>query len=365
MPKVLQGDKFHNKGTIKHDKETQPPKRYTQASLIRELENRNLGTKATRASIIESLYDRNYIKNDPIEATELGMQTVEVLDKYCPEILDEQLTRHFEEEMEEIREKHLAEPKVIDEAKKELTKLLEKFKKNEKSIGKELLVSYRQALETQSFIGKCPKCNKGSLRITYSKKSKRRFIACDNYPECKTIFNMPYGIVKAAGKTCDKCGYPIIQIIASRRFQETCLNSDCPSKKSKDSKIQKEVDRIESGKIEKACPVCGKNLTLRRSMYGQFLGCSGFPECRYIEKIPKDDADKKTIEEKREYISHNKEKYIAETAARAEARKNRFQKYPQKTAKTDIVKDVKASAKTAAVKTAIKPASKKTFKKKQ
>ncbi|MGV8172520.1 MAG: DNA topoisomerase I [Candidatus Woesearchaeota archaeon] len=344
MPKVSSGEKFHNKETIKHDKQTQPPRRYTQASLIRELENRNLGTKATRAAILESLYDRNYIKNDPIEATELGMETVRVLDKYCPEINDEQLTRHFEEEMDEIREKKLGEHKILVEAKAELTKMLEKFKKNEEGIGKELLTSYKKALETESYIGKCPKCNKGNLRITYSRKSKRRFIACDAYPNCKTIFNMPFGKVKATEKVCDKCHYPIIQIISGRRFQETCLNNDCPSKKSEDKKIQKEVDKIESGKIEKECPLCGKNLALRKSMYGQFLGCSAYPECRYIEKIPKDDADKKAIEEKRKYITHNKTKYIADMNARAEARKNRFQKKDKTTPETET-KPVKTAAK--------------------
>jgi DNA topoisomerase-1 len=335
MPKVKEGDKFKNKEVTKHDKFTQPPRRYTQASLIRELENRNLGTKATRAAIIDSLYDRNYVKNDPIEATELGMETVRVLDKYCPEINDEQLTRHFEEEMEEIREKKLGEHTILTEAKGELTKMLEKFKKNEKVIGAELLTSYKKALETESYIGKCPKCDKGNLRITYSRKSKRRFIACDAYPDCKTIFNMPFGKVKATEKVCDTCKYPVIQVIAARRFQEMCLNNDCPSKKSEDRAIQKELDKIESGKIEKACPVCGKNLSLRRSMFGQFLGCSAYPTCRYIEKIPKDDADKKVIEEKRKYISANKEKYVAEMAAKAEARKNRFQKGGKKTTLTE------------------------------
>jgi len=356
MPAVKQGDKFKNKEAIKHDKETQPPRRYTQASLIRELEDRNLGTKATRAAIIESLYDRNYIKNDAIEATELGMETIRVLDKYCPEIVDEELTRHFEEEMDEIREKKLSEHKIIDEAKIELTRLLDKFKKNEKGIGAELLTSYKKALETESYIGKCPKCEKGNLRITYSRKSKRKFIACDAYPDCKTIFNMPFGKVKSAEKVCDKCGYPKIQVIAARRFQEMCLNNDCPSKKSEDKAIQKEVDRIESGKIEKACPVCGKNLSLRRSMYGQFLGCSDYPTCRYIEKIPKDDADKKAIEEKRKYISQNKEKYIADMNARAEARKNRFSKKPAGAAepKTDDVKETKGPKKPAAKKVAKK-----------
>ena len=292
MPAVKQGEKFHNKETIKHDKETQPPRRYTQASLIRELENRNLGTKATRAAIIESLYERNYIKNDPIEATELGMETVRVLDKYCPEINDEQLTRHFEEEMEEIREKKLSEHKIVVEAKAELTKLLEKFKKNEEGIGKELLTSYKKALETESHIGPCPKCKKGILRITYSKKSKRKFIACDAYPECKNIFNLPFGTVKKTEKTCPQCGYPVILVFRGRRPQEMCINNNCKSRLSHDPESRKEAHDIENGKLKKKCPKCGKLLVVRTSFYGQFLGCTGYPNCRYIESLKKKDDGK-------------------------------------------------------------------------
>jgi DNA topoisomerase-1 len=191
MPKVKDNDILYNKETIKHDKQTQPPKRFTPASIIRELEKQDLGTKATRASIIDSLYTRNYVKNESIEATELGMQTVETLEKFAPEILDTKLTRHFEKEMEKIREKKLTEEKVLAEAEKTLTIILTKFKKNEKTIGKELSVSHRAHLEKVSFVGKCPNCADGNLKIMYSRKSKRKFIACDKYPECKTIMNMP------------------------------------------------------------------------------------------------------------------------------------------------------------------------------
>ncbi|GIU69948.1 MAG: hypothetical protein KatS3mg002_1184 [Candidatus Woesearchaeota archaeon] len=95
LPKCKNNDLFIIKEVIKHDKQTQPPKRYTPASIIKELEKRNLGTKATRASIIDSLYERNYIKNESIEATELGMQTVETLEKFAPEILDEKINKTF------------------------------------------------------------------------------------------------------------------------------------------------------------------------------------------------------------------------------------------------------------------------------
>ena len=86
------------------EKETQPPKRYTQASIIKELEKRNLGTKATRAAIIDALYLRHYVTEKTLKATKLGIATIETLEKFCPEIIDDKLTEHFEKEMEEIRD---------------------------------------------------------------------------------------------------------------------------------------------------------------------------------------------------------------------------------------------------------------------
>ena len=78
------------------EKETQPPKRYSPASIVSELEKRNLGTKATRAAILETLYDRGYIREKSIEATPLGMSLISTIEKYSPIIIDEQLTRNFE-----------------------------------------------------------------------------------------------------------------------------------------------------------------------------------------------------------------------------------------------------------------------------
>lgn len=327
LPRVKNNDTLYNKDTIKHDKETQPPKRYTPASIIRELEKQNLGTKATRASIIDSLYNRNYVKNESIEATELGIQTVETLEKFAPEILDTKLTRHFENEMEKIREKKLTEEKVLQEAQKTLTKILEKFKKNEKDIGKELSMSHRAHLEKESFIGKCPACNEGNLKIMYSRKSKRKFIACDKYPDCKTIMNMPGYNIKALNKKCDQCSYPIVKVLAGKNTRDVCLNNECPSKSPEDKKVQKHIDALEKGSIVHKCPKCNKDLAVRRSVWGQFLGCTGFPECRYTEKIPQSEEEKLGVEKRREYFRLNKtsdrydHRYMNKKASRTEQAK--------------------------------------------
>ncbi len=349
LPAVKEKDTFINKETIKHDKETQPPRRFSPASIIKELEKQNLGTKATRAAIVDTLYQRNYVKNESIEATELGINTVATLEKFCPEILDVKLTRHFEIEMDKIREGKYKEEQVLEEAKKTLIKILEKFKKNEKSIGKELNESHREGMEKESYIGPCPVCKEGNLRITYSRKTKKKFIACDKYPDCKTIFNLPnFGIAKNTEKICEQCKYPIIKIIAGRRTQESCLNPQCPSKKSEDKEVQNHIDALESGKIVKKCPKCGKDMILRRSMYGQFLGCSGYPKCRSIEKLPK------TADE----INNPASIYPAKTKKTTKSKKSALAKTKQSAVIVESKEDVKKEAVTDVKKTSAKKSAK-------
>lgn len=230
LPEVKIGEEIKVKKIILHEKETQPPKRYTPASIIRELEKRNLGTKATRAAIVDALYQRHYLIDKSITVTDLGIKTVETLEKYCPEILDEKLTRHFEEEMEQIQNKKKEEEEILDEAKKVLTKLLKHFKENEEKIGKELSQATRETRNQANLVGDCPNC-KGNLRITYSKKNQSYFIACDQYPKCKTTFSVPrYALIKSTQKQCE-CGSPIVLVIRKgRRPFEFCINKDCPKK---------------------------------------------------------------------------------------------------------------------------------------
>ncbi|HME87405.1 MAG TPA: DNA topoisomerase I, partial [Candidatus Nanoarchaeia archaeon] len=116
LPVLKEGDEITVKELLMLDKETSPPKRYTAASIIKELEKRGLGTKSTRSAIVETLYQRGYLNESSIQATELGIKTIHIIQKYMPEMVDEELTKTFEEEMEEIRENKLTEDKVLDGA---------------------------------------------------------------------------------------------------------------------------------------------------------------------------------------------------------------------------------------------------------
>lgn len=138
LPKLEKGDAVKNKKIEKLEKKTSPPKRYTDASIIKELEKRSLGTKATRAEILQNLKDRAYIVDKSIKVTELGMKMDEILSEEVPVLVDEQLTRHFEEEMEEIREGKKEPQKILDEARAKLQVLLDEVRKKEVELGKNL-----------------------------------------------------------------------------------------------------------------------------------------------------------------------------------------------------------------------------------
>ncbi len=282
LPDMKEKEKVTIKEIKKVDKETQPPKRYNQASIIRELEKRNLGTKATRADILERLFHRGYLEGVQIKATKLGVETIAILEKHAPMIVDEQLTADFEMEMDKIREGKEKQEKVLDRAKVILTKLLADFKKKEKEVGADIIKSLRETQDEQNFVGKCPVCDSGRLMMKRGKFGA--FVACDKYPACTTTFKLPSaGTVKNSDKVCESCKHPLILVLTKRRKQEVCINPKCPAKTSKEE--QKEINKIEQNKVERTCPKCGKELVLRSSVYGRFLGCSGFPKCRHIEKI--------------------------------------------------------------------------------
>jgi len=230
-------------------KETQPPKRYSPASILSELEKRNLGTKATRASILETLYNRGYIQDLRIKATPLGISLIDSLEKHSSIIIDEKLTREFEEDMqkiEESKESHLEkqEENILNKAKKNITKITKDFKKQENEIGKELVeanIAYREEQKKENRLMLCPKCKQGHLAITYSKKNRRHFIACDAYPKCKTTFTLPpYGTIKKTDKKCEECGFPILMSLRKgKKPWFFCFNPECPTNKKRIEEYRK------------------------------------------------------------------------------------------------------------------------------
>ena len=214
------------KGKVKIDeikieeKETTPPKRFTPTSLITILEKKNLGTKATRSTIVDTLFDRGYLEGTSIKATPLGMKLIESLEKFSPIIIDEALTRNLEEEMEKILEAtsdfEKKEKEVISKAGKIILDVSKDFKAHESEIGKEIalgLNEHREEQRIQNELMPCPICKEGKLRIIYSKKTSRYFVACSRYPDCKATYSLPpNALIKNTGKT-NEAGLPLLLAI--------------------------------------------------------------------------------------------------------------------------------------------------------
>lgn len=287
LPKLTKSETVVNKKIESLGKETNPPKRYTDASIIKELEKRNLGTKATRATILEQLKERGYIVDKSIKVTELGLKMDEVLTDEVPTLTDEELTRQFEAEMEMIRENKSTPEKVLDIAKKELEKILSDIKKNEVSLGKKLAEASKMARIEAATIAKCPSCEEGTLMLKYSRKTKKKFVACDKYPNCKTIFNIPQApVVKGLedGAVDEKGGIWILAGKSSSNLRKICINE----KVDEDKKKYKEEGMT--------CPNCKEGkMKLRKSFYGEFLGCDNYPKCKTMMQIKKGEVDTNPI----------------------------------------------------------------------
>ncbi|GAB6055731.1 DNA topoisomerase I [Methanobacterium movens] len=272
FPDIKKGDRLKVKKIRSEEKETKPPARYNEASLIRELEKRGLGTKSTRADIIAILYDRKYIYGKQITVNQLGENIIDTLREYSPQITSEELTRQFENELQEIMAAEITKENVIDDAKKEVISILEDVEKSKLKIGQKIYDAYQES----RIVGEC-KC-KGNLVLKYSPRNKSTFVGCSNYPDCKATYSLPRG-ASVLKTTCEKCSLPLISFGKPR--QRACLDPKC-GQDGKETKPE----------VVGKCPECGKELLKRSGRYGEFIGCSGFPKCRFTQSLEEKEANK-------------------------------------------------------------------------
>ncbi len=231
LPEFADGEEVKIAEKKKTKKETSPPKRHTQASIVAELEKKHLGTKATRATIIETLFKRGYMTGAPIEVTDFGLKVDAVLAKYAPEILDEELTRKIELDMDKIVEGKIDKEKVINEGKEMLAQILDRWKKNERKIGEELADALRETQRKESYVGKCDKC--GNELIIIRLNGGKQFIGCRNYPNCRNTYPLPpSALIKPLDRECGVCGKPMIRVIKGRKKYDMCIDPQCPSKEN-------------------------------------------------------------------------------------------------------------------------------------
>ena len=262
FPDINEGDVMSVKKLISDEKETKPPARYNQASLIKELEKKNLGTKATRADIIDKLYDRKYIEGSKIEVNSLGEHLIDTLNTYCHNLTSEKLTRSLEIKLEDINTDKATKDSVVNEGEKEVKEILGDIDKNIQGIGSKLYEAY----QASNIVGECS-CG-GKL----VKRSGRYgdFVGCTNYPDCNVTYSLPVN-ASVIKKTCERCGLPMIVAGKGRNRQEMCLDPNC-GKENVKKHAPEEVGE---------CPQCGKPLLKRSGRFGDFIGCKGFPKCKF------------------------------------------------------------------------------------
>ncbi|MBS7627659.1 DNA topoisomerase I [Candidatus Bathyarchaeota archaeon] len=216
------------------EKFTEPPPRFNPSSLLRLMEDWQIGTKATRAEIIDTLYKRNYVRDERMAATELGFDVDEVLGKFSPAIISVDMTRELESRMDAIEKGLETREKVLAEAIDRIKPVLEELKARERELGEQLSLIVRKVLQQQRSVGACPVCGTGTLFILRSRRTGKRFVGCSNFFKglCKASFPLPQrGTIKPTGDACQGCGWPTLGVKAlGRRPWILCLNPSCPKK---------------------------------------------------------------------------------------------------------------------------------------
>jgi len=234
IPPMKEGQKLDVKKVVLEDMFAKPLSRYNPGSLLKKMEREGIGTKATRAGTIQTLYDREYIQEEKIMVTDLGFEVIEVLRKHCPSVVSIELTRKIEKRMNEIQRGNETKQNSLNDAIAILELSTRELKENENVIGASLTQAIRKSKLEERTIGACPMCNGGKLVILHSKKTGKRFVGCTNYfkDTCKTAFPLPQkGSVKPTGKTCKGCGWPTARIWTRGKHPwNLCFNSNCSYK---------------------------------------------------------------------------------------------------------------------------------------
>jgi len=234
LPDMREGDSIDIERSDALEKRTSPPRRYNPASLLKLLEKEELGTKATRAGIVDSVRSRGYTLNDNFEMSTLGYALFETLQEYVPSLLSAEFTRELQKEMDKVLEEKKDKEAVLEEAKEDLLQLLTSFKEKEELIGQDLVEGLQRFWKESEEVGLCPKCGDGRLTIIRSAKTGKRFVGCSNYREgkCDQTFPLPQkGRITSLDKKCPHCGYQMIRVGTGRTGFETCINwTKCPGR---------------------------------------------------------------------------------------------------------------------------------------
>lgn len=270
IPPLVDGETLDLLGLKTEQKFTKPPARYTEASLVKAMEERGIGRPATYTPTITVLFNRKYIENEGryMKPTELGCSVTDLLVEYFPEIMDVAFTANMEDDLDEIARGNKEWRKVVgdfyDDFKLEMDKANEALK---------TLVE-----ETDEV---CEKCG-SPMVIRQGKYGK--FMACSNYPKCKNIKNLDsenQTSVEEVDEVCPECGNKLVVKMGKFGKFLACSNfPQCAYKRN----LTENSPIIETDIV---CEKCGHIMVERVGKYGKFLACSNYPNCKNIISINK------------------------------------------------------------------------------
>ena len=279
LPQLAVGDSCDVSDMALEAKQTEPPARYSQGRLIQEMEKCNLGTKSTRASIIQRLYDVKYLKNDPVEPSQLGIAVIEALTEYAPHITSPDMTAELESDMTEVARGEETQTEVVDHSRALLASMVGPLIEHKDDLGEAIA----DAVTADAKVGVCPKCGKDLVMKT-SAKNHSSFIGCMGWPDCDVTYPVPKGRVQAIegeNGVCPVCHAPRVKVQPFRqRAYEICVNPACPTNREPDVVV---------GECA-ACAAAGRHGDLvahKSERTGKrFIRCTNYDECGTSYPLP-------------------------------------------------------------------------------
>jgi len=273
LPKVLTGEKTDLEKIESEEKQTEPPPRYSEAGLVKELEKRDIGRPSTYASIIKTLEIRGYVtkENKSLKPTDTGEVVSGFLEDNFAEYISDSFTAEMENKLDEIADGKREYAKTLKDFYTPFTKAVRSKEKIEKITN----------LGDAPAEFKCPKCESRMI-IKLGKNGK--FLSCDKYPDCagaRMINGKELAGPKEIGEKCPKCETGKL-VIREGRFGEFVSCSNYPKCKY----IKKDAIKPESSSVK--CPNCGEKtggeIVKRRGRFGEFWSCINYPDCKFAMK---------------------------------------------------------------------------------
>ena len=292
LPPLAEGDRLTLKRLRPEQKFTQPPPRFTEATLVKELEENGIGRPSTYASIIGVLQDRDYVNKieGRFKPTTMGLMITDLLTKSFEDIIDVEYTRSLEEDLDKIEQGKTDYVKT-------LTEFYKKFKKDLARAAKEMQ-NLKEGVKTDEI---CDRCQSPML-IKVGRFGP--FIACSAYPECTNTRELEKSEPESETgeeeiEPCENCGKPMV--VKRGRFGQFLACTGYPECKTTRKLIATKQGGVKAAKpdqiLDEKCPRCGSNLVIKQGRFGEFTACTKYPECKYVKHkttgvvCPKD-ADK-------------------------------------------------------------------------